>query len=384
MELSALNDVIDKMESLIKSSSVDNLEEIGEQLPIVFNYARELRVRYLNLERNIEKWSKERGSFFPPIVARVLDTIKKDLNELCKQIQNTDAEQFVKNGIRYKISENLIQNFQTSNLSSLRIEREKPSKVSIDGVGKFEFKNATSVDFNIERAGLRQLQDYSRVIYLESPVYWKLQSALESIEISPRFLYTKGRKRLSGVPGYFYDLARALREEYSGEIAFQELYEKLISKEVMGGRLTISEAGELSFQENERNFSLHLTAMGVVSLGILALLIERKTIDEGTFIFIDEPEAHLHPSWQVKIAKTLFELSCLGVNVVIATHSADILKFLEVEVKRNPECREHIALNHFSIKGVESYEDDFDRKIAEIKKELTDPFSELFLAGLSP
>ena len=60
--------------------------------------------------------------------------------------------------------------------------------------------------------------------------------------------------------------------------------------------------------------------MGIANLGILALLIERKVLDKGTFLFIDEPEAHLHPAWQVIMAETLFELAKGGVNVVIATH----------------------------------------------------------------
>ena len=389
-QLSVLNDAIEKMEDLVKSCSVDNLEEIGERLSKIFGYASELRERYENLEQDFEKRPLRRSSFLPPyMIEEVLRSIEASLNEIYKKTQEADAGQFVENGIRYKISENMIQNFQVSNLSLLRAEREKPFRVSIDGVGRFEFKESNLIAFNIEPTGFRQLQDYSQVIYLESPVYWKLKSALENLRISPRFLYTRGRKRLTGVPGYFYDLARLLREGYTADFNFeesdrrlQEIYKKLTSKEVVGGRLIISETGELSFQEGERSFPLNLTAMGVVNLGILALLIERNSLYEGAFLFIDEPEAHLHPSWQVKIAKTLLELSLLGVNVVIATHSADILKFLEVEVNKNPESKKIIALNHFSSGGVKDYGDDFDLKMAAIMEELTEPFSKLYLEGL--
>ena len=107
----------------------------------------------------------------------------------------------------------------------------------------------------------------------------------------------------------------------------------------MGGKIAISKSGNLLFQENERSFSLHTTAMGVANLGILALLIERKVLDKDTLLFIDEPEAHLHPAWQVVMAEALFELARQGVNVVIATHSIDILKWLEVHVKKNPGGR---------------------------------------------
>ena len=62
-----------------------------------------------------------------------------------------------------------------------------------------------------------------------------------------------------------------------------------------------------------------VTAMGIANLGILALLIERKVLDKGSFIFIDEPEAHLHPAWQVVMAEALFDLSRQGANVVLAS-----------------------------------------------------------------
>ena len=391
LPLSLLNDELDKMENLVKSFPIDNSEKLRERWSQVVDSTSNLRRKYRELKPNIERWIQEdpfsTSGFSSPsgisdIFAGILSRTEKALDELCKRIiEETDVHQFVEKGIQYKISQNLIQNFQVRNLSLLRKQQEEPSEVFIDRVGTFEFKNSEFVNFKISQTGFEQLQHYSRVIYLESPVYWKLQSALENVRMSPRFLY-RGRNRLSGVPGYLYDLARALREEYSGDIAFPELCEKLTSDEFIGGKLKISETGELSFHENERIFSLHLTAMGVINLGILALLIERKIIDKGTFLFIDEPEAHLHPSWQVKIVKTLFKLSSLGVNVVIATHSVEILKFLEVQVERNPENEELIALNHFSSSGVKNYEDNFNYKIAKIQEELTNPFSELYLEGL--
>ena len=121
--------------------------------------------------------------------------------------------------------------------------------------------------------------------------------------------------------------------------------------------------------------------MGVANLGILALLIERKVLDEDTLLFIDEPEAHLHPAWQVVMAEALFELARQGVNVVIATHSIDILKWLEVHVKKNPEDERLVALNQFPVEKSET-DEDFRMKLAKIKRELTEPFSQLFVDGI--
>ena len=317
-----------------------------------------------------------------------MDSLTNSLTELQGKLHQTNAEDFIVAGIEYEIRQNLIRNFQVPNISDLQGEESIPSEVEVEDVGAFELSHE-GLGFRIDRSWLEQLQDYSRVIYLESPVYWKLRTALEDIGDYPISRF-RNRERLSGVPGYFYDLGRALKFEYTGKMAFPDVYAKLTGEEVIGGRIAISETGDLSFRENGRDFSFPVTATGVANLGILALLIERKVLDEGSFLFIDEPEAHLHPAWQVIMAESLFELSRQGVNIAIATHSVDILKWLEVRTKKNPEDKRLIALNHFSATGVNQFnadnednaEDDFETKMAKIKQELTKPFSDLYLEGL--
>jgi len=377
--LSVFNDEIKKMENLIKSYSIDDLEEIDEQLPKICASVVSLKELCKNFKVNIRQRSSPKRK---SVTKEDIEVLEKELDGLYEEIKKINAEEFVINGVRNKIHRNLLHNFQVSP-SSLIMRQKDTAKIVIDNVGTFEFQNSGLVKFNIERIDLKQLQDYSRVIYLESPIYWKLKFALENSRRSPRFYSSySGRQRLTGVPGYFYDLAEALKEEYSGDAAFSELYENLTSKEVMGGKLTISKIGELKFQENEDSFSLHVTAMGVVNLGILALLIERKVIDKGAFLFIDEPEAHLHPSWQVIMAETLFELAKGGVNVVIATHSADILKWLQVHIKNNPDDEHLVALNKFPIDNEEMEGQNFNDKMAAIKQKLTRPFADLYTAGL--
>ena len=295
-----------------------------------------------------------------------------------KELHQTKAENFLIAGIDYELLQNLIQNFQVSIVSDLRRKKGTSSEVVVEDFGKIAFADER-IGFAVDRSWVKQLQQYSRVIYLESPVYWKLKTSLENTRDYVQQRY--GRGTLSGVPGYFYDLARALSFEYTGEMAFPDVYAKLTGKNVMGGKIAISETGNLSFQENGRNFSLPVTAMGIANLGILALLIERKVLDKGTFLFIDEPEAHLHPAWQVVMAESLFELSRQGVNVVIATHSVDILKWLEVRVKKNPDDEQLIALNQFPVKNGKT-EEDFETKMGKIMHELTKPFSDLYIEGI--
>ena len=307
----------------------------------------------------------------------MLDGLEKYFNELQRTLNDMDEVQITLSGLELKIGENLIQNFQVPNISDLRANENVSPSVNIDFLGEFELSDELAV----RRVDFSGLQQYSKVIYLESPVYWKLKNALEDIRISPRFQHSD-REQISGIPGYFYDLASALRQQYAGTMDFPDIYEQLTGK--LGGKIVISDTDALSFQENgcDRSVSLPVTARGVANLGILALLIERKVLDKDAFIFIDEPEAHLHPAWQVVMAETLFALAKGGAHVVIATHSVDILKWLEVHVKQYPGDEDMIALNKFPANGDDADEQDFSDRMAVIKEELTRPFAELYTAGL--
>ena len=384
--LLSLCDEIRKMENIFMSFSVESFRENSEKWSDVVRHADGLRDIYRNIRPYIKNQHPEKKRRSSPDkteegLANSQQYLEKNLEYLCEKIEKTDIYRFILAGLEQEIFRKLTQNFQVPVLSRLIADEKEPSVISIDNICSFELKSGMSVDSKIEPAGFQLLRDCSRVIYLESPVYWKLKSPLESVRISRHFSH-RSRDRLDGVHGHFYDSAEALKVKYSGDIAFPELYKRLTSEEVMGGKLTISEIGELRFQENGRSFPLHLTSTGVINFGILALLMEHKVIDEGAFLFIEEPETNLHPSWQVEIARTLFELSRLGVNVVITTHSAEILKFIEVETGKNSESKELVKLNHFSSDGVNHYEDDFDSGLSKIQEELTDPYASLYLAGL--
>ena len=307
--------------------------------------------------------------------------LKEEIDKLHEEISTKDhVDSIITSGLEYKTRQNLIMNFQTPDLSLLRNKQDKNAAIDITGIGEFEITEGGQIKFSVSITGLQLLQAYPKVIYLESPLYWKLKDALESPILDPNF--HSSREELTGVPGYFYELASALRRKPTNRVAFPNLLEKLTREDVLNGKIEISEHGELVFQENGQALPLPLVAMGVANLGILALLIERKIIDEETFIFIDEPEAHLHPAWQVVMAETLFALSQQRVNVVIATHSIDILKWLEVHVKEKPEDKTLIALNHFTSQGVESHGEDFEAKMVAIKESLIQPFADLHLKDL--
>lgn len=283
-----------------------------------------------------------------------------------------DAELAIYKGWFWKFLQNVSGNFQVSDISQLKGTGDSPFFFSIPGLGSLE--EANQFNFIPDPQIVQNPQSFPKAFYLESQLYWKLKNPLESIKLDSR---SSSWASLNGVPSYFYDVVVALRRQRIDH-PFAEIHKGLHN--AIGGKIVLSEAGDLEFQTSGGSFPLSLTSAGVANMGMLALLIERGALEPGSFLFIDEPEANLHPAWQVEMAEFLFELARQGVHVVISTHSMTILKWLEVHLKKEPEDRVLVRLNKFPPDA--EWNADMDTVMAEAKQSLTQPFSDLYITGL--
>lgn len=367
-EKMSLTTLIEENNRLLEALSADLSQTEGE-----IDKFREIQPRLIAaIDQLVDNYSILREVLKDRFLASaILETLGR-LKEIFSS--PSSPELVTEFGLHIKVTQNIQENFQVPDSSYLK--REKSSPLSLDIEGIVEFKEE-EYSFRPYPGGIQKLQQHSRVLYLESPIYWKLKEALESLRLNPRF--SSSRKQMNGVPGYFYGLVSALRMSYPHNDIFQDLHKQLA--QAIGGKIVISDNNELLFQENEKSFPLSQVATGVANLGFLGLLIEKRILDRGTFLFIDEPEAHLHPAWQVIMAEILFELARQGVKVVIATHSADIIQWLEVHIKKHPADERLVALNKFPV-NKSDVDEDFETKIAKISEELTKPFSDLYIEGI--
>ena len=222
-------------------------------------------------------------------------------------------------------------NFQIAPQNVLGTIKGAAAKINIAGANFTLTPESGSIEFS--RNGVHTAQKWSRTLFLDSPVYWKLKSALESA----RFSHIQ-RRELDGVPQYFYDLAVLLRKTVLQRKQlvgsnFPDMCQKL--EKIIGGKVFINDdTGKLRFQDKRGEYSMHATAGGIVNLGFLSMLIKKDVIDGNTLVFIDEPESNLHPQWQRVMAETLAQLVNAGVHIVIATHSDWMLTAIANIVRR--------------------------------------------------
>ena len=328
---------------------------------------KEIKVHSQTLKDNVK--TKEEGT--PALLSEIHGNLETSIDLLEEDFG--DVESAINLGWYSKFRQNVHGNFQSSDLSNLKGKGDSPLYFSVEGVGEL-WETEESFRFTPDSQIVQNMQSFPDTFYLESPLYWKLKSALESIKLDSRSPFGDS---LNGIPDYFYDMAVALRRRRI-EHPFSGIHESLHN--AIGGKISLSEAGDLEFQQKGKSIPLSLTSAGVANMGMLALLIERGALERGSFLFIDEPESNLHPAWQVEMAEFLFELARQGVNVVISTHSMTILKWLEVHVKEKPEDRELVKLNKFPPDA--EWNDDMDAVMAEVKQSLTKPFSDLYIKGL--
>lgn len=112
-----------------------------------------------------------------------------------------------------------------------------------------------------------------------------------------------------------------------------DLSEK-IEREIMHGKIAIKKLVTrypdfryrfVDKNSRKRDISLMHASSSVSELTPLVLFIRHYLSPNDIFI-VEEPEAHLHPGAQRKVAGILVELVNAGVNVVITTHSDVILE----------------------------------------------------------
>lgn len=109
--------------------------------------------------------------------------------------------------------EALKENFQVPNLVDLKkigTREEENISFNFGSLGDI-YVNKEEIEFELTPAGIDEFQSLYNVVFIESPIYWKLRKPLSNVKNNaylPSFLrrFHKDSNSLSGVPKYFYDL----------------------------------------------------------------------------------------------------------------------------------------------------------------------------------
>ena len=368
----ALNSIADYISSLL--IELDNLDSKDLNFTTI---KKEVLETIDGIERTMADLSLDQSNFLLVEIVEQLTIYMENLCYFNEQINLPNIrEAFVEYQLKENIERELKGNFQVTGLSAFhRNGNVIPSVKFTEGNTIIDFTlSRQSKESQIKINTLNSIRVNPSSLFLESPVYWKLEALFNRQYMRFSSRKVDFRRPISGVPDYVTSLRAELSKEYTGEVAFPEILEWIGG--VVGGRIVISNAGQLRFSDGNGLYPLQTTATGIANIGMIGLLIERKLISEQTVLFIDEPECNLHTAWQVVMAELLMKLSRSGVQVVIATHSTEILKYVANCSEHDPEIADHVAINHFPFH--QDGNQDFVSKLNNMLMELTEPYYKLF------
>lgn len=141
---------------------------------------------------------------------------------------------------------------------------------------------------------------------------------------------------------------------------------KIIITDVIKGEFIINSRGVLVFKKNKVEFNLDNVATGIKTFGIIQMLLENDSLNSNSLLIVDEPEVHLHPTWQVKYAEILVRLSKeFAIPVVLTSHSPYFIEALEAYTKK---YKYESSTNFYFA---EKNEDGLSSKIIDVTKNIS-------------
>ncbi|KZX12508.1 AAA family ATPase [Methanobrevibacter curvatus] len=194
---------------------------------------------------------------------------------------------------------------------------------SLDFSVNFPFEES-SITFHKEKFSIND------VFYIETPYIFDLENKR-----------AVGLKKYNTNQNWLYHQKSLLNRLYS-TIDHQEFdamqtkllspgeHMELIDKMIDGGFDINKISKQITYKTSDGEYLIRNTASGIKTIGILKTLLNSK-IDTNSFLILDEPEVHLHPEWQLEIAKIIVLLARdKKIHFYINSHSPQFIEAIEV------------------------------------------------------
>lgn len=200
------------------------------------------------------------------------------------------------------------------------IKMQKDKIISFENLDELYFRDAT---------------------FLESPAMLQLS---EAIDASRAFFEEADRDnqmlrlRNANIPLHIKDLHDKLKASFYEE-SLIDIADKLFNSHILIDKLKEIINGEIKYIKKDRDFkymkndgksygSINI-ATGIKSFGILQMLIKSGLLDDRSLLILDEPEVHLHPKWQLKMAEFIVKLVKNDISVLVSSHSPYMIEALK-------------------------------------------------------
>lgn len=116
---------------------------------------------------------------------------------------------------------------------------------------------------------------------------------------------------------------------------------------ILNGHVREEEGKYFLVGTNGQRTEMNMVAEGLRKFGTLQKLLANGSLTKNTTLFWDEPEANLNPALLRKLAAILAELARQGFQIILATHSTDLLK--EFHILSRQKDAKPLPIKYFGL-----------------------------------
>jgi predicted ATPase len=205
-----------------------------------------------------------------------------------------------------------------------------------------------------------------------------------------REFYLHGLPSTGSFPGDFEDYVPSILEAWkndstgTGLVYLNSMRERLqlleLASDVQTRKLNESQI-EVRVTRTLKGDSKDLVNVSDVGLAvsqILPLLVALTFAHPKQLVYIEQPELHLHPRAQWRLARLLAQASNDGARVVIETHSSLLLRGILTEIAEGRIANDKVILHWFErdketgFSGVQTAEPDSTGRVGEWPEDFSD------------
>ena len=189
---------------------------------------------------------------------------------------------------------------------------------------------------------------------------------ISAFRLGPQKSYSKNDKveffnQISEFEGKAENTVQFLNNK-KNNIVFSELcikdYDSFLIDQVSAWENEISKGIKVLIDDKTTDFELNYqfgeTKSNAINIGfgltyVLPVIVAILSAPKDAIIFIENPEAHLHPKGQAKLAELICLAAQAGVQIVIETHSDHIFNGVRKAINKKMIAKENLKVHYFDL-----------------------------------
>lgn len=327
---------------------LENLERWvdSETFPAVNALRRELQTVLYRMQRKANELEQREvfaeDAYLAEKIAQLLNMLQKkmatylkwsnrpQLAAIIKTIQQQQRRDFLDQKVTAALFDRLLrQEFSNYLISDVSFEKSAVLSIKEENNDQLllNYKNNRLDEYQC----LFQLsQPYQEAIYLDDA--FLLENLSSSIEEKVFGAAPSEKLQLVSEAPHRRRLLEQIKHRKPEEKYLRDKRIKAIFAEILSGGLMLKHGSYYFFQKNAaKGIPFDALSSGMKTFAVLQLIIENGLVMDSDYLILEEPEVHLHPQWQVKLAELIVYLSTVySTKVLVTSHSPYFIEALSI------------------------------------------------------